>query len=468
MSRTWPIAAAALCGCAPTTSPDVVADDDVHAEAAYDTPGPLPAGPPNVLIAVIDDAGSDRFAFLDPPDTPPPLPTIEALAAEGVSFSHAWAQPSCSPGRATLFTGQAPWRHGIGRWIDGRRSDLALDEDALLLPELLATADPPYASALVGKWHLTGFDAPDPAGHPLRSGFGTHRGSLANPRHWLGDFPDTPRSYTYWQKAVDGALDVETTYMTTDLVQEATDVLATLPEPWLVVLSFNAPHAPWRVPPAPLAGSDTPESFGYAAAFDAMLMAADEALGQVIATLGDDVRERTSIWVTSDNGTPHEVLGPPFAPGRGKDTAWETGLRVPLVVSGAGVAAPGRTVDIAVSLADVLPTALDLAGVDPPPDLDGISLARFLADDDAPRPDRLVMAETFGDLGPGGPGHAWAIRDDRYKLLSPDPEHVHFYDLRSGDLEETVDLFGEPEIGAEAEAAFGRLARAWATIEASR
>ena len=66
-------------------------------------------------------------------------------------FNNAYAQPVCSPTRATAITGRYAFRHGVGS-----PTGSALGADELALPEAFAAAGSPYALASFGKWHLGG------------------------------------------------------------------------------------------------------------------------------------------------------------------------------------------------------------------------------------------------------------------------------------------------------------------------
>ncbi len=85
---------------------------------------------PSVVLLILDDIGTDQIAahpnaIQDPPQTP----TISALAAEGVQFTHAWGAPVCSPARAMVLTGRWPHRTGVGTIIQaGETFELALSE----------------------------------------------------------------------------------------------------------------------------------------------------------------------------------------------------------------------------------------------------------------------------------------------------------------------------------------------------
>ena len=81
---------------------------------------PLSAAPRNVLLVIADDYGIDvttYYPLADRQQTTPPAPktpNLAKLAKAGLLFRNAWAQPSCSPSRATLLTGRYGFRTSIG------------------------------------------------------------------------------------------------------------------------------------------------------------------------------------------------------------------------------------------------------------------------------------------------------------------------------------------------------------------
>src|SRR5262245_51865765 len=68
----------------------------------------------NVLIVVADDLGTDLVGCFGDPTMRPPTPTLDALAANGLVFTNAHADPVCSPSRAALMTGRYAFRTGVG------------------------------------------------------------------------------------------------------------------------------------------------------------------------------------------------------------------------------------------------------------------------------------------------------------------------------------------------------------------
>ncbi|MCB9915171.1 MAG: sulfatase-like hydrolase/transferase [Planctomycetes bacterium] len=368
-------------------------------------------GQANLLIVVADDLGVDGLSAYAEGNDLPTTPVIDQLAAGGLCFRNCWANPACSPTRATLQTGRYALRTGMGHVVDGGTYELPLAE--LTLPEALNLQTPgAWATAAIGKWHLGRLDHPL---HPNLSGYGHFSGSLGN----LGPVG----GYATWTKVVDGVSSVSTTYPTTDTVDEALAWIATAPEPWLCYVAFNAPHAPFHAPPQGLYHvtlpnvdpREVPRPF-YKAAIEAL----DSELGRLLGGVGV-MSGATNVVFLGDNGTPREVCVPPFLPNHAKLTPYEGGVNVPLVVWGPAVQAPGQWCDALVCTTDLFATALELAGASLPPGLvpaDSVSLAPYLAAPGRPSLRAFAYAEHFRPNGPP-PHHLQRtmVRDARYKLI---------------------------------------------------
>ena len=72
----------------------------------------------NVLVLLLDDLGTDKIAAYGDHPSPPPTPTLDALAADGVLFRNTWASCICSPSRGMLLTGRYGRRFGLGLNVD--------------------------------------------------------------------------------------------------------------------------------------------------------------------------------------------------------------------------------------------------------------------------------------------------------------------------------------------------------------
>lgn len=121
-------------------------------------PAPPAAQKSNILFIVIDDFGLDQLtSYGYGGAVPPKTPTLTAIARAGLQFRQAWAMPTCTPTRATFFTGRYPSSTNILNAVVS--TDLANSEISpyeVTLPKLLRTQG--YVSALIGKMHLTGTD----------------------------------------------------------------------------------------------------------------------------------------------------------------------------------------------------------------------------------------------------------------------------------------------------------------------
>jgi len=341
--------------CAPTSPGSI----DPASEPGDTGGSRLPDTPHNVLVVIADDMGVDKLTTYGDVGVRPPLPTLEGLAAQGVVFERADAMPKCAPSRATLITGRYPTQHGVGTGIAG--SDvLGLPDDERTLPELLV--DRGVHHAILGKWHL-GTKSHGGAASALDHGFDHHAGALASLLDgWSLD--GAPQDDTDWERVEDGAVTRTNAYATTDTTDSALRALQTLPEPWVVWVAYNAPHVPLHWPPealwpGELFGDDSDER-----QFNAMLQAMDTELGRLVAGRTAQQLARTTIVFVGDNGSPPHGVPAPLPADRAKDTLYEGGVHVPLIVTGAAVVAPGRTSAL-VDATDLLPTIAELVGVDP-------------------------------------------------------------------------------------------------------
>ena len=158
-----------------------------------------------------------------------------------------------------------------------------------------------------------------------------------------------------------------TVYATTDTVDETLKVIAQAKREkkrYFAWTAFNAPHDPFHPPPAELHPRTPlpPTGATNRAIFEAMVEAMDTEIGRLLenVTLAD-----TTVIFIGDNGTTGAVIAPPYPRDKAKATMYEGGVRVPLLIAGAGVASPNRQVSALVSAVDLFPTILELAGIDP-------------------------------------------------------------------------------------------------------
>lgn len=315
----------------------------------------------NILLIIADDYGIDSSSLYN--KTPqkvalPYTPVIEGLADKGRTFDTVWSMPSCTPTRAQIMTGRYALRTGvvfpIGNFTANRPEYQLNLAQELTLPQLMSM-DPSYEQynkALIGKWHLTNNrtvgginDAWD---DPLRAGFD----------YWSGTIQGALGSYYGGQKIVGSGKPNELPGMTTsqaqviptgkyvlsDKIDETVNFIANSEgddKPWFVWLALNAPHwtggpagLQFPLPPKHLFTSDANENSSQQVKYRAIVEAMDKEIGRLLQHVD---LENTHLVFIGDNGTSNLVAYPPVDPRRAKNTAYEGGIRVPLVVSGPAV-----------------------------------------------------------------------------------------------------------------------------------
>lgn len=323
--------------------------------------------PPHVIVILADDLGVGDVGFGagDGEDLLPRTPALDRLAQRSLVLERLYASPVCTPSRAALLTGRHPWRYGLQAGVLRPFSRWGLPREELTLAERLRAAG--WSTALVGKWHL---------GHARRDMLPTARGF--------------ERQYGSYNGAIDhftherlGALDwhrddraCRDEGYDTDLIGgeavrtiDAHDPRRSL----LLVVPFTAPHAPLQAPEEELAA--------FAALADpsarvhaAMVARMDRWIGRIVEALERRGMLGSALLLfASDNGADLEYGGSNGALRGDKKDLYEGALRVPglLVLPGC----EARRVPEPVHLVDLVPTALSLAGLEVPPDLDGLDLA---------------------------------------------------------------------------------------------
>ena len=394
----------------------------------------------NIVLVLADDFGVDMVGAYAEGSAPPCTPTIDGLAQDGMLFRNAWANPSCTPTRASMLTGRHGFRTGLGQPGAGALLDLA----ETTIPETLVG----YATSCTGKWHLA--SGPNSTAHPNLSGFQHYSGGLS------GGLPD----YFTWNKTVNGTTSTSTTYATTDTIDDAIAAMVSMPEPWFLYVSLNAPHSPYHVPPAsicqpsgcptPLCGN-LPGNASNVMQGKAMVEAMDAELGRMLTVL-DSVDPGAFVIFMGDNGTARQIVEPPFIRQRAKGSVYEGGVNVPLIVRGPGVA-QGES-EALVSCVDLHSTIAEIAGRRTAPE-DSVSMVPLFADPLA-RGREFVYTEGFSPNGGTLPfaEHNRAVRNARYKLLRQTGLADELYDLDLDPFEQT-NLLINPD--AAALAAFSEL-----------
>ncbi len=210
-------------------------------------------GRPNILLIVADDLGySDIASFGGNIHTP----VLSRLAQEGISFSNFHVQPTCSPTRSSLLTGNDNHVAGIGIMSEMDYPELSalnlpgyqghLSQQVVTIPEVLR--DNGYHTYMVGKWHLGEGPGKDPFDRGFEETFilGTGGGS-----HWddlKALSPLQHMDYTRNRLPVGLPDDFYSSRNYTDSLIRFIDIHKSDKKPFFSYLSYTAVHDPLHVP----------------------------------------------------------------------------------------------------------------------------------------------------------------------------------------------------------------------------
>ena len=188
----------------------------------------------------------------------------------------------------------------------------------------------------------------------------------------------------------------------------------------------------------------------------------DRDVGRLFALLDElKLDEKTLVIFTSDNG-PHQEGGHKHeffnsnGPLKGfKRSMHEGGIRVPMIARWPGKVKPGTVSDLPSAFWDFLPTACEVANVEPPQNIDGISyLPTLLGNPDQKKHDYLFWASQEGETSVGMRMEEWKLvkyraKKSRNKKEADQPGDWRLYDLTK-DIGEEKNISNEnPEIVAK-------------------
>lgn len=418
LPATGPLHAAQAGGAATRPNILLIISDDIGIDA---TTGMYP-GLLESLTRRYGPAGHDHPAYRSISGQPASTPNLDQLARQGITFSNVWAQPFCSPTRASILTGLFAGKVNVINYAD------PLSQHHSSFVQQLKD-EGGYSTGLFGKWHLSGMPGGAqsyPGMKPKEAGFEYFRGNLhaAIRGYWDYEYfgQDAATPADQWRtespplKSLPGI--GPTRFADVVKVADALDWIggrerAAPAKPWFAWVAFNLAHATSNQQPSAMAvpdealldapsraemracngtfGTNTTGSCSGEALNRAMTNAHDTLIGKLLAGV-EALDANTIVIYVGDNGTP--MYGRPnldmidslyiTRKGRGKGTAYESGARVPLAIRGPGIGA-GRSSSEYVHVVDLFPTILGMAGLQVPAkvssgdgrgslDVDGVSL----------------------------------------------------------------------------------------------
>lgn len=392
---------------------------------------------PNILLLIADDLGLQLGCY---GDINARTPHLDALAARGVRFDHAYVtQPSCSPSRSSILTGLYPHQNGQ---IGLSHLGFAMAPDVQTLPTLLKGGG--YRTGLLGKLHVK---------------------------------PGKNFKWDVWEGGFDGGVNwPDSTRDVRRTAKRAREFFEAGDEPFFLQVSYLDPHDPLvdqfdGLPepltkaddlqdlPPPEAGVDVAKRRARWASFYNCVHRLDAGIGLLMDELKASGKlENTLVIFIGDNGPPFHGM---------KCSLREMGTKAPLIIAGPGVERGGHREQL-ISAVDLTPTSLQAAGVASPHGIEGVALNGLLAADngDAGWRTELFTEMTFHTPEMYLPGRA--VTDGKWKLIHTypsapsDAEVFELYDLTT-DPNEQRNLAAEPSHAAELE----RLKRSLAAWQAT-
>ncbi len=339
------------------------------------------ASPVNIVLFVADDLGSTDLGAYG--NTVVRTPNLDHLASQSLVFTDAFASsPTCSPSRASIHTGLYPFRSGAHANHHGVRQTVKT------LPAYLNELG--YKVGFAGKLHIGPMDI-----YPFEM---IHNTNVPEAGH--------EKDGVLWTDLDMGPVD--------QWLGDASKA----EKPFMLVVNDHSPHVMWPEKPEydytsvdiPPIHIDTKDTRVSRARYYTDITKMDSNVGKLLESLEKyQLDKNTIIIFTADQG-------PQWA--FGKWNLYDYGIKVPLIIRWPGVVQGGSDTHTLVSLVDIVPTAIEMAGGNAPKEpeqIDGRSLVPFLKGEKASHRD-VVFGSHTGD-GAINQAPMRMIRTSRYKYI---------------------------------------------------
>lgn len=468
---------------------------------------------PNIILFLVDDMGwqdtsvpfwNQRTAANDKFETP----NMERLAAQGMKFTQAYACSISSPSRCSLFSGMNAARHRVTNWTYPKNQTTDRKSDVLELPEwnmngicqvagiehtCVVTSlaqvlkDNGYHTIHCGKAHFGALDTPGenpyhlgfevniaghaggaPTSYLSEKNYGNRTDGKPNP--WFA----VPGLEQYWGKDVflSEALTLE--------AEKALDKARQYNQPFFLYMAHYAVHVPIdrddRFYQKYIDKGLSPKEAAYASLVEGM----DKSLGDLMDYLEKyKLADHTIILFMSDNGglaaepdwrdgEPHTQNAPLNS---GKGSAYEGGVREPMIVKWPGMVKGQTVCDKPLIIEDFYPSILEMAGIrnyKTVQQVDGMSFVPLLKSTGDPSKGRKLywnFPNLWGNTGPGI-GATAVIRDGDWKLIYYyETGEKELFNIRE-DIGEKVNLLAQyPALVSKLSKELGRYLR---SVDAQR
>lgn len=455
---------------------------------------------PNVLFVFSDQHRAHAMGCSGNEDII--TPNFDRLASEGTRFGNACANyPVCSPSRGSLLTGQYPTTHGV------ITNDIQLPTNVPSVAN--AFRDAGYRTGYIGKWHLDGvprdkFTPPGPRRHGFDDFWAVYNCShdYYNAKYYRDDDPHPV--------TIDGYEPIHQTELAIEFIEASLN----RDEPFCLFLSWGPPHDPYRMVPdryrelytaedlsvrwnvEPIMPShpaepgravtdappirefantgdvyDWPVPYEYSDVreglvdYYAHVTALDEQFGRLAgAIMTAGIQENTVVAYSSDHGDSF------WSHGRNqKGNPFEESINVPLIVRWPDKIPAGRFNQEPISIVDIAPTLLGLAGVSVPDGMEGTDCSAMIRGRNAEAPEVALLmnvgqgwrglrtrrytyarvTEAFMERYAPPQGPEWLLFDNKedpyqFRNLVYDPDHRALVEALDQRLMEKLAKIGDP------------------------
>ena len=369
---------------------------------------------PNILLIIADDMGLDATPNYSIDGIKPNMPVLQSLMSNGIKFNNLWSYPLCTPTRASILTG----KYGFRTEVTNVGQNLSSNEQSI--QNYLDGMNSGYSHAVIGKWHLSG-----DISHPNTIGIDEYTGVLGG----------GVQSYWNWNLVENMQSSKSTEYTTTKFTDLAINWIGSQNQPWFLWLAYNAPHTPFHLPPSELysqvglASDQSSIDANPLPYYLAMLEAMDTEMGRLINSMSQEERDNTFIVFIGDNGTPNQVVQT-YPNRRAKNSLYQGGVNVPMVISGKNVERKGVEEEALLSTTDLFATIAGIAG-STISEINDSKNFKYMFN----APGITVRDYVYSEIGDDINNLDHTIRNDKYKLMKFSSGNEALYHLAEDPLE---------------------------------
>ena len=350
---------------------------------------------PNIVFVFGDQWRAQATGYAGNPTVK--TPHLDRFATESINLTQAVSgYPVCSPARASLLTGQFPLTHGV--FVN----DVHLDNSAVSIAQAFKQGG--YQTSYIGKWHVDGHGRSNYIPPERRQGFADWKVlECTHNYNQSAYYSGNSDQKLFW----DGYDAIDQTKAAEDYIRQHRNS----DQPFLLMISWGGPHAPYQTAPEeyrelyqpeniPLRPNVPAEAAKQAqediAGYYAHCTVLDDCMGSLLTTIeAEDIQDNTIVVFTSDHG---DMLG-----SQGlikKQKPWEESIRIPFLLRYPALfGQEGQQVPEAmIGMQDMMPTLLGLSRLPIPEGVEGIDFSNFLQGDENPS-DSIALLACYHPFG---------------------------------------------------------------------